>query len=158
MNYVFVLCPRLVHINANLKLRLVMYKLDHTGNAVFSLYYHFITVVKYRKKIFDNDAIVSYVKDIVCKVASDMDVEIIEQECGVDHIHIIFKTKPSLNIPTFINYLKGRSSRLLRQKYTQLLKKKLWGNALWSPSYFLATSGNVTIDVIKKYVDNQRRA
>ena len=134
-----------------------MYKLDHTGNAVFSLYYHFITVVKYRKKIFISDDIISYLKEIVCKIAEEKSVEIVEQECGLDHIHIIFKTKPATDLPNFINYLKGRSSRLLRQKYSQVFKKKLWGDALWSPSYFLATSGNVTIDILKKYVEDQRK-
>ena len=134
-----------------------MYKLDHTGNSVFSLYYHFITVVKYRKKIFENDSVVSYLKEIVGKIAEENSVEIVEQECGVDHLHIIFKSKPTVDLPNFINYLKGRSSRLLRQRYSQILKKKLWGDALWSPSYFLATSGNVTIDILKKYVEDQRK-
>lgn len=132
-----------------------MYKLDKTSNAVFSLFYHFIVVVKYRKKVFLNNDIISYVKNIFESVASCFGVKIIEQQCGQDHVHILFNAKPTLNIPKFINSLKGVSSKKIRIKYKQILKNKLWGDHFWSPSYFLATSGNVTIDVLKKYIENQ---
>ena len=133
-----------------------MYKLDKNCNSVFSLLYHFITVVKYRKKVFLNDEIVSDIKTIIEKIADDFDVEIIEQQCGIDHIHILFRAKPTLDIPKFINLLKGRSSREIRKKYKDFLADKLWGDSFWSPSYFLSTTGNVTIDILKQYVENQR--
>jgi putative transposase len=133
-----------------------MYKLDKNCNSVFSLVYHFITVVKYRKKVFVNDDIISDLKVIIDKIAKDFDVQIIEQECGVDHVHILFRAKPTLDIPKFINILKGHSSRELRKKHKDFLKDKLWGDSFWSPSYFLSTTGNVTIDILKEYVENQR--
>jgi len=83
-------------------------------------------------------------------------VEIIEQECGDDHLHILFRSKPSLDITKFINVLKGNSSRKIRTKYKDFLKNKLWGDSFWSPSYFLASTGNVTIDILKNYIENQR--
>lgn len=134
-----------------------MYRTDKTNNAVFSLQYHFITVVKYRQKVFTDDNITSSLKTIVDNISSEFEVEIIEQECGEDHLHVLFRAKPTLDITKFINILKGRSSRSLRDKYKDFLKDKLWGDSFWSPSYFLATSGNVTIDVLKKYVENQRK-
>lgn len=133
-----------------------MYKLDKNCNSVFSLLYHFITVVKYRKKVFINNEIVTDVKTIIENIAKDFDVEIVEQECGIDHIHILFRAKPTLDIPKFINLLKGRSSREIRKKYKDFLADKLWGDNFWSPSYFLSTTGNVTIDILKQYVENQR--
>lgn len=133
-----------------------MYKLDKAGNATFSLMYHFIAVVKYRKQIFINDEIISDLKTIIKQKADNFDVEIIEQECGIDHIHILFRTKPTLEMTKFINAIKGHSSRELRKKYKEFLSDKLWGDSFWSPSYFLATTGNVTIDILKQYVENQR--
>lgn len=133
-----------------------MYKLDKNCNSVFSLIYHFITVVKYRQKVFTSEEIISDLKTIVEKVADEFSVEIIEQECGIDHIHILFRAKPTLDITKFINLLKGRSSRELRKKYRDFLKDKLWGDNFWSPSYFLATTGNVTVDILKEYVETQR--
>ncbi len=133
-----------------------MYRTDRTNNAVFSLCYHFITVVKYRKKVFKDDLMIADLKTIMETIATEFEVEIIEQECGDDHLHILFRTKPTLELTKFINILKGRSSRMLRDKYKDFLKDKLWGDSFWSPSYFLATTGNVSIDVLKKYVENQR--
>lgn len=133
-----------------------MYRTDKTNNAVFSLCYHFITVVKYRKKVFQDDLMISDLKTIIESISSDFDVEIIEQECGDDHLHLLFRAKPTLELTKFINLLKGRSSKILRSKYKDFLKDKLWGDSFWSPSYFLSTTGNVTIDILKQYVENQR--
>ena len=133
-----------------------MYHLDKTNKCVFSLCYHFITVVKYRQKVFTEDKIISDLKVIMDKIALEFEVDIIEQECGEDHIHMLFRTKPTLDMTKFINILKGRSSRELREKYKNFLKNKLWGDSFWSPSYFLATTGNVTIDILKEYISNQR--
>jgi len=134
-----------------------VYKLDKTSNAVFSLVYHLIIVVKYRKKVFTNDEIVASTKTIFDKIARDFDVDIVEQECGVDHIHLLFRSKPTLDTTKFINILKGHSSRAIRKQHKEFLKNKLWGDSFWSPSYFLATSGNVTIDILKQYIENQKR-
>lgn len=133
-----------------------MYRLDRTNNAVFSLCYHFITVVKYRQKVFESDIMIADLKNSINTIAEEFEVNIIEQECGEDHLHLLFKTKPTLDICKFINILKGRSSKMLRAKYKNFLKDKLWGDSFWSPSYFLATTGNVTLDILQKYVKNQR--
>jgi REP element-mobilizing transposase RayT len=45
---------------------------------------------------------------------------------------------------------------VLEENFKEFLKDKLWGDSFWSPSYFLATTGNVTIDILKNYVENQR--
>jgi len=134
-----------------------MYKLNKTGNAIFSMHYHLIIVVKYRKNVFINEELISDIKSIIEKIADNFQVDIIEQECGVDHIHILFTSKPSLDMTKFINILKGHSSRAIRKKHRNFLKDKLWGDSFWSPSYFLSTTGNVTIDILKNYVENQRK-
>jgi len=131
-------------------------KLDKNGNCVYSLIYHLITVVKYRKKVFIKDDIISDLKSKIIEISKTFDVEILEQECGDDHIHILFKSKPTLNITNYINILKGHTSRDLRKKYKLFLSDKLYDDSFWSPSYFLSTSGNVTIDILKQYIENQR--
>ena len=133
-----------------------MYDLDRIRNCVFSLQYHLIVVVKYRQKVFVEDNMLSDIKKIINKIASDFDVQILEMECGVDHIHILFRSKPTLDMTKFINILKGHSSRDIRKKHKDFLKDKLWGDHFWSPSYFLATTGNVTVDILKEYIENQR--
>jgi putative transposase len=111
---------------------------------------------KYRQQVFTSDAIVSDLKTMLNQIAGNFDVQLIESGVGVDHLHILFRCKPTLDLPKFINAVKRNTSRNLRNQYAQFLQDKLWGDAFWSPSYFLATTGNVTIDVIKNYVENQR--
>ena len=62
-----------------------------------------------------------------------------------------------MDMTKYINILKGHTSRELRKKHKGFLADKLWGDSFWSPSYFLATTGNVTIDILKEYVENQRK-
>ena len=133
-----------------------MYDLDKSRNSSFSLQYHLITVTKYRQKVFINEEIISDLKDIIQKISDDFKVNVLECECDEDHVHILFRSKPTLDMTKFINILKGHSSRFIRKKHESFLSDKLWGDNFWSPSYFLATTGNVTIDVLKKYIENQR--
>ena len=132
------------------------YSFDKGTNGIYSLHYHFITCVKYRKPVFERDDIVSDLKQVVEQISSEYGVTVIEQECGKDHIHVLFKCTPTLNFKDYIQALKGRTARYLRSKYSDYLSTLLWGKHFWSPSYFLATTGNVTIDVLKQYVESQR--
>ena len=129
-----------------------------SGNAVFLLNYHLVIVVKYRKQLFTYDAIVQDLKQLVEQVANKRGITVISQECGTDHIHILFKCKPTTNLTLFVNTLKGYTSRMLRELHVDLIKPLLWGDALWSPSYFLATAGNVSLDTLVQYINNQRTA
>ena len=130
------------------------YKLDKGAHSVYALQYHLVQVVKYRRKVFTNDDIVDFLKQKVKEISSTFDVEIINQECDKDHIHIIFKAKPTLNIPKYLNALKTITSREIKRNFPEV-KKKLWKSAFWAPSYFITTTGQVTLDQLKKYVDGQ---
>ena len=132
----------------------MVYDLDKGSHSVYSLYYHFIQVVKYRKKVFTNDAIVDFLKKKAREIADTFNVDILYIECDQDHFHMLFKSTPLLNIPQFINAIKTITSREIQRKFPEI-KKDLWKGKFWSPSYFLATSGQVTLDVMKGYVDSQ---
>ena len=132
------------------------YDFDKTSHAVSTLNYHLIICVKYRRKVFDNDKIVNELKTRTRKIAEGFEIVIINQECDLDHTHILFKTKPSCNLTKFINSLKGATSKALRNKFPEI-KKKLWKDVFWSKSYCLITTGQVTLDQLKKYVENQGR-
>ncbi len=134
-----------------------MNDLEKTRKCIYSLQYHLIIIVKYRKDVFINKIIVSDMKKMCNKIASDFDVKILEMECGTDHLHILFRSKPTLDMTKFINILKGHSSRGIRKKHKDFLKDKLWGDHFWSPTYFIATTGNVTLDILKSYIEKQRK-
>ena len=96
-------------------------------------------------------------KNIVWDLAKQLGIEIIAQEPAEDHTHILFKAKPSTDLVKTVNILKGVTARLMRKEFPQL-KELLWGDSFWSNSYFLASTGQVSLDVLKKYVEEQQSA
>ncbi|MGC8497215.1 MAG: IS200/IS605 family transposase [Thermoplasmata archaeon] len=130
------------------------YELDKGAHSVYSLYYHFIQVVKYRKKVFTNDVVVDLLKTKIREIAETFNVEVLNIECDTDHFHMLFKSTLLLKIPQFVNAIKTIISREIQRKFPEV-KKDLWEGKFWSPSYFLATSGQVTLAVLKNYVDSQ---
>lgn len=85
------------------------YQLDSSSHSVYSLNYHLIFCVKYRRKVLI-DQISIRLKDIIIGVSKDFQVKIIEQETDKDHIHILFKTKPTINMTRYINSIKVMNS------------------------------------------------
>ena len=111
-------------------------------------------VTKYMRKVFTNDKITDFLKMKNNEISNTFKVDILDQECDKDHIHIIFKGKPTLNIPKYLNALKTISSREIQRNFPGV-KTKLWKGIFWSPSYCLITTGQVTLDQLMRYVDNQ---
>lgn len=130
------------------------YKLDKSSHSVYSLNYHFIQCVKYRRNILVTKEIIDELKQRTKKIAEVYDVEIINMETDKDHIHILFKNKPQSDLVKFINNWKSATAKVLRNKFPEI-KKKLWKDVIWSPSYCLLTTGQTTLDQIKKYVESQ---
>jgi len=129
------------------------YELDKGSHSVYSLYYHLIFVVKYRRKVISPE-IDDFIKQKIREISDTFDVQILAIESDRDHIHILFKATPKLDIPRYVNALKTITSREIQRKFPEV-KKKLWNGVFWSHSYFLATSGQVTLDVLKRYVESQ---
>jgi len=132
-------------------------KYQKEAHKVYSLRYHVIFVVKYRQRVFlEGHDIINDAKEKIIELSSNFDVEMLEIECGIDHVHLLIGAKPTLDIPKWINSVKGNTSRFLREKHADFLRDKLWGDHFWSPSYFIATTGNVSLDVLKQYIEDQR--
>ena len=133
------------------------YKLDKCAHSVYALQYHFVQVVKYRREVFENDEIIDFLKQKVREISERFEVNVLNIECDRDHFHMIFKAKPTLDIPKYINAIKTITSREIQRNFPEV-KAKLWKGVFWSPSYFLATTGQVTLNVLKKYVEDQGHA
>jgi putative transposase len=128
-------------------------ELDSNNHSVFLMYYHLILVIKYRRKVIDND-ISNRLKEIFEYIQPDYNITLQEWNHDKDHVHILFKAQPNTEISKFINAYKSASSRLIKKKFPQI-RKQLWKEYFWSRSYCLLTSGGAPIEVIKKYIENQ---
>ena len=130
-------------------------ELDHNSHSVFLLYYHLVMVIKYRRKV-RNGKISERAKEIFEYIAPGYGIVLEEWNHDKDHVHILFRGQPNSEISKFINAYKSASSRLIKKEYPEI-KKHLWKDMFWSQSYCLISTGGVTVDIIKEYIQTQGR-
>ena len=130
-------------------------KVTYGRGYVYSLQYHIVWCVKYRRKILTPDIEVSLMA-IIYKIAKDNDFEILEANTDKDHIHLLISCSPQHYIPNIMKALKGVSARLLMKEHGDFLKQKLLGGHLWNPSYFVATVSENTEAQIREYIERQK--
>lgn len=127
------------------------YKYRRTKNSVSSINYHFVFVPKRRKAVLVKD-IASRLQEIIFELVTEHGWKLIALEIMPDHVHF-FINAPTHEAPSDIaRWVKGRASSILRKEFPEL--KKL--PTLWSPAYFVTTTGQVCTDTIKKYIENQK--
>ena len=128
-------------------------KLDSNNHSVFLMYYHLVLVTKYRRKVIDKT--ISYrLREIFDYIVVNYNISVIEWNDDRDHIHILFKAQPNSELSKFINAYKSASSRLIMKEYPKI-REKLWKDYFWSRSFCLITTGGVTIDIIREYIESQ---
>ena len=130
-------------------------KITYGRGYVYSLQYHIVWCVKYRRKILTPDIEVSLMA-IIHKIAKDNDFEILEANTDKDHIHLLISCSPQHYIPNIMKALKGVSARLLMKEHGDFLKQKLLRGHLWNPSYFVATVSENTEAQIHEYIERQK--
>lgn len=119
------------------------------------MHVHLVFVTKYRRDVFTK-TILDELKIIFTDVCKDFEAELVEFDGEDDHVHLLVNYPPKVAVSNLVNSLKGVSSRLLRKKNHASIKKKLWGNMLWSPSYFAGSCGGAPIAIIRKYIEQQQ--
>ena len=124
-------------------------------HVVFNLHVHLVFVAKYRRKVFTKE-ILDDMRGIFESVCTDFEAQLVEFEGEDDHVHLLVNYPPKVSISKLVNSLKGVSSRMIRQKNYPSMKQKLWGDALWSPSYFAGSCGGAPISIIRQYIEQQK--
>lgn len=132
------------------------YTFDKNAHSVYTLNYHLVQCIKYRRKALDFPEIIEELKQRTKNIAESYGCGILAIETDLDHVHILFKAKPQTDLLKFINNWKSTTAKVLRRKFADKLKNKLWGDSFWSNSYCLITTGQTTLDQVKKYVESQR--
>ena len=126
----------------------------HGRHCVFLMHVHLVFVTKCRRNVFTRE-ILEDLRGIFTSVCTDFEAELIEFDGEHDHVHLLVNYPPKVSVSVLVNSLKGVSSRLVRKRYAPAISKKLWGHALWSPSYFCGSCGGASLDVIRKYIEQQ---
>ena len=128
------------------------HKVKSNSNVVYNCFYHLVWVPKYRRKVL----VAPYdarLKEILHEIVQRWGQECIEIEVMPDHVHVVVSCDPQFGIHRRVRLVKGASSHQMRQEFPEL-KKRL--PSLWNNSYYCGTTGGVTLEVIKRYVEGQK--
>lgn len=122
-------------------------KLSH---SLYECKYHVVFCPKYRYRILTDD-VASYVKQEIYRLCNQKaDVEVLEVNVQADHVHLVMVIPPKYAVSKLMGYLKGKLALRVLSRYPQL-RKRYWGNHLWSRGYCVSTIG-LEEDKIRKYV------
>jgi putative transposase len=124
-----------------------------TSHAVYDLKYHVVWITKYRKPVLRGE-IGKRLRDLIRQTCDTLEVYIETGHIAVDHVHLLLSVPPHRSVSDLLQRLKGRSSRRMLDEFSEL-KKQFWGQHLWARGYFAASSGNVTDEIIRQYIESQ---
>lgn len=118
------------------------------------MHVHLVFVAKYRRNVFTK-TILEHLNNIFHSVCKDFGAELVEFEGEKDHVHLLVNYPPKVSVSKLVNSLKGVSSRLVRKNNYPTVQQALWGDSLWSPSYFAGACGGAPLEIIRQYIEQQ---
>jgi len=124
------------------------------SHTVWDLKYHLVWTTKYRYQVLGGDVGLRC-RELLREIARSKEMTIYAGSINRDHVHMLISIPPQLSVSRAVQYLKGKSSHRLLSEY-KALRKKYWGQHLWARGYWAVSSGNVTDDVWKEYIENQK--
>ena len=123
------------------------------SHSIYDIKFHIVWITKYRKAVLVG-ILAERCREIVRQICKENEVEIIKGHVSKDHIHLLVSVPPTLSVSKLVQLLKGTSSRKLLME-DKNLSKQYWGQHLWARGYFVASSGNITDEMIAEYIENQ---
>ena len=123
------------------------------AHTVYRLHYHFVFTTKYRKPVLKGE-VGSQVRELIREICRSNDIVILKGHVRPDHVHLLLSLAPHQAPSRVMQAIKGKVSHKLLQGY-RALRKDFWGRHLWARGYFTCTTGNVTDEVIAKYIELQ---
>ncbi len=131
-----------------------MMEYRHSAHAVYDIKYHVIWVTKYRYKVM-RGRVAERARELIRQICSARDVVIVRGAISPEHVHMLLSVPPQLAPAKLVQYIKGRSSRVLQMEFPEL-GKRYWGQHLWARGYYCAAVGAVDEAKIKEYIENQK--
>jgi putative transposase len=109
-------------------------------------------VTKYRYKVLRGDVGLK-VRELIRQKCQAFEIEIFKGVVSENHVHLLLSAPPSMAPSEIMCRIKGRSSSKLFECFPEL-KKCYWGRHFWARGYFCVTSGELTEEMIKNYLDH----
>lgn len=128
---------------------------NHNSHCKYLLKVHIVLAIKYRKKLLKgslNDDILQLIFDISKGQKWTIDT----MQSDVDHLHILVDYEPTISVFDIVHRIKQLSTYRIYRKYNDFLKQYFWKeNTLWSDGYFACSTGDVSTEIVAKYIATQ---
>ena len=123
------------------------------SHTVYDIKYHLVWVTKYRYKVLTGEVGLR-ARDLIRQVCMAREIRIVKGHVSTDHVHLLVSCPPRLSVSQVVQYVKGKSSHELQREFGEL-GRRYWGQHLWARGYFCASSGTVTDEMVKAYIEQQ---
>ncbi len=123
-----------------------------TKHGVYACEYHIIWCTKYRRSVLSPE-MQQRIKEIVCQAQEKYGYTVRAIECMPDHVHLLASIPPTEAVSIIVVRIKGFVSKMLREEFPSLQKRL---PQLWTGSKFVASTGGVTLEALKQYVESQK--
>ena len=126
------------------------------GHSKYSMKVHIILVTKYRKQLFCFTKLGNDIKKILYDISEKYGYSIIKMETDKDHIHYMIETEPAMSVSKLVNLMKSYTTYHIWERYPNYLRKHFWKeHTFWTDGYFACSVGNVSEEMLRKYIENQ---
>lgn len=123
-------------------------------HSCFLLSYHVVLVTKYRRPVLDGNVRI-LVYSIIREVLKERGCILKELNGEPDHVHIFFDAGPEIQLLDLVRVIKTKTARFARKHYAKILERYYWKPVFWTDSYFAATVGSTTRDMVEQYIRKQ---
>jgi putative transposase len=123
-----------------------------SSHTIYTLHVHLAWITKYRYPVLRGE-IAERLRELVRRICAEERVEILSGTISPEHVHILVSLDPSISVSTLVKYLKGKTSHTMQMQFPGI-RKRYWGQHLWARGYFAASSGNITDDTIRQYIEH----
>ena len=125
-----------------------------SSHGLYDLKAHVVWITKYRYPVLRGPVAIR-LRELVRRICAENDAEIISGVVSPTHVHLLISYPPNVSLSKLVQFIKGTSSRKLQQEFREL-GKRYWGQHLWARGFFAVSTGNVTTDMINRYIKNHK--
>ena len=128
------------------------HRYNTTETTTYACEYHIIWSTKYRRSVLSPE-IQERLKALIFEQQGVYQYIVREVESMPDHVHLLASIPPNVSVTSVIGKIKGHTAKILRNEFPTL-KRRL--PCLWTRSKFVASAGNVALEVLKQYIEDQK--
>ena len=131
-------------------------QIRHGRHCVFKNFVHLVFVTKYKRNVMTRPML-KRMEELIKETCEQMECELIEFNGEDGHVHLRVSVHPKVPVSSLVGKLKGKTAYFIRQEFSKEVRKKLWGDHFWSPSYCVVSWGEAPLQIVKQYIEDQRQ-